>query len=62
MGQLILTLGRKKIKLPEELNELKQNKFVAAEYSFENIKNILIEKSFSNINYDIGKYIKKSKS
>ena len=41
MGQLILSLGQKKIDVPEELKELKENGFMSAQYSFEDIKQMI---------------------
>lgn len=41
MGQLILSLGKKKISVPKELQELKESGFMSAQYSFADIKHII---------------------
>lgn len=47
MGQLLLSLGRKKIDVPEELQELKENGFMSAQYSFADIKQMITRISLS---------------
>ena len=41
MGQLLLSLGREKSDVPEELQELKENGFMSAQYSFVDIKQMI---------------------
>ena len=47
MGQLILSLGKKKIPVPKELQELKEDGFMSAQYSFADIKQIIARISLS---------------
>ena len=47
MGQLILSLGKKKIVVPKELKELKESGFISAQYSFGDIKQMIARNSLS---------------
>ena len=47
MGQLILSLGKKKIAVAKELQELKKNGFMSAQYSFTDIKQMITRISLS---------------
>jgi len=47
MGQLILSLGKKKIAVPKELQELKKNGFMSAQHSFADIKQMITRISLS---------------
>ena len=48
MGQLILSLGEKKIAVPKELQGLKENGFMSAQYSFVDIKQMIARISLSS--------------
>ena len=43
MGQLILDIGEKKIKLPKELEEVKDNGFLSTQFSLKEIKKMISE-------------------
>ncbi len=43
MGQLILNISKKKIKLPKELEEVKDNGFLSTQFSLKEIKKMISE-------------------
>jgi len=48
MGELILRLGKAKIGVPQELQEIKENGFISAQYSFAEIKRMIVVHLNSN--------------
>lgn len=53
MGSLILDLGNKKVKLPQQLIKIKEKGFLSAQYSFKHIKKILTKNELCLKNHNI---------